>query len=221
VTLPAETPLSKLRAFFRKSEPEVYPIRLEFELSNKCNLECAMCSGVFSSSIRANREGKPPLPQMYDSNFVEQLKPFIPHLKQAKFLGGEPFLIDIYYDIWELFIKSNPSCEIIITTNGTVFTNKVQRVLENLNCQIIVSLDSVTKDTYEGIRVNAVMERTLDHLDKFMSLNRDGLVCELARHEYVFQYGDVSGERVAQASAGGGPGPGSRSLQARTTRAGE
>jgi MoaA/NifB/PqqE/SkfB family radical SAM enzyme len=154
------------------NKPPDYPVSMEFELSNKCNLECAMCSGLFSSSIRANREGKPALPMVYDGRFVEQLKPFVPHLKKAKFLGGEPFLIDLYYEIWELFIQSNPACEIVITTNGTMFTNKVQRVLEHLNCQVIVSLDSIEKATYEGIRVNAVMERTLDHLERFMTLNR-------------------------------------------------
>jgi molybdenum cofactor biosynthesis enzyme MoaA len=45
-------------------------------------------------------------------------------------------------------------------------------VLEHLNCQIVVSLDSVEKATYESIRVNATMERTLEHVDKFMTLNR-------------------------------------------------
>jgi MoaA/NifB/PqqE/SkfB family radical SAM enzyme len=172
VVAPADGPLTKFASIFRKPKQEPYPTQMEFELSNKCNLECAMCSGLFSSSIRANRENKAPLPQIYNSEFVEQLKEFIPHLKQAKFLGGEPFLIDIYYEIWELFIQSNPSCQIVITTNGSVFTNKVQRVLEHLNCQIVVSLDSVQKATYESIRVNATMERTLDHVEKFMALNR-------------------------------------------------
>jgi len=172
VPAPSDGAFSKLASMFRKAETVIYPIRMEFELSNKCNLECAMCSGFFSSSIRANRENLPPLAQLYNGEFVAQLKEFIPHLKQAKFFGGEPFLIDIYYEIWELFIELNPSCEIIITTNGTVFTNKVQRVLEHLNCQIVVSLDSVEKATYESIRVNGTMERTLDHVDKFMTLNK-------------------------------------------------
>ena len=172
VPAPSDGVFSKLGSMFRKAEPVIYPVRMEFELSNKCNLECAMCSGLFSSTIRSNRENKPPLPQVYDSEFVRQLRQFIPHLKQAKFLGGEPFLIDIYYEIWELFIELNPACEIVITTNGTVFTNKVQRVLEQLNCQIIVSLDSIEKATYESIRVNGTMERTLEHVEKFMTLNK-------------------------------------------------
>jgi MoaA/NifB/PqqE/SkfB family radical SAM enzyme len=152
--------------------PKRYPLRLEFELSNKCNLECAMCSGFFSSSIRANREQLPALPQSYDSKFVEQLLPYLPGLTHAKFLGGEPFLIDIYYEIWDRLIELNPHCKVSITTNGTVYTEKVKRVLERLNCEIIVSIDSVVKPTYESIRRNATMERTLANFEVFAEFNR-------------------------------------------------
>ncbi len=149
-----------------------YPTQLEFELSNTCNLECAMCSGTFSSTIRAKREKLPPLPQVYDKNFVDQLEPFMPHLRNCNFVGGEPFLIDIYFDIWERLSVLNPQCRIAITTNGTVYNSKVQRVLETLNCFITVSLDSVVKPTYESIRVNAKMERTLANVEKFFASNK-------------------------------------------------
>ena len=33
-----------------------YPSVLEFELINTCNLECVMCTGEYSSLIRAKRE---------------------------------------------------------------------------------------------------------------------------------------------------------------------
>jgi MoaA/NifB/PqqE/SkfB family radical SAM enzyme len=163
--------LSKLKRAVGMTPEKVYPVCLEFELSNKCNLECTMCSGFCSSSIRANRENLPALPQLYDSRFVEQLVPFIPHLQQARFFGGEPFLVDLYYEIWELFIESNPSCEIFITSNGTVFTPKVQRVLEKLNCRITVSVDSIDKQKYEAIRKNAKLETTLANVEKFRAIN--------------------------------------------------
>lgn len=164
--------LDRVRSVLRPQRIKRYPTRLDFELSNKCNLECVMCSGFFSSSIRANRDNLPPLPQYYDKAFVEQLLPFLPHLTHAKFLGGEPFLIDLYYSIWDNLIKVNPGCSVSITTNGTVYTDKVKRVLEMLNCEIIVSLDSVTKSTYESIRRNATLERTLDNVEKFAAINR-------------------------------------------------
>jgi len=149
-----------------------YPKRLEFELSNTCNLECAMCNGQFSSTIRMNREKLPPLPQVYDSAFLEQLLPFLTNVKSVSFIGGEPFLIDIYYQIWDLLMDVNPNCHISITTNGTVYTSRVKRVLENLNCQINISLDSITKGTYESIRVNGKLERTLANLEEFTRVNR-------------------------------------------------
>jgi len=149
-----------------------WPQQMEFELSNKCNLQCAMCSGFFSSTIRAVREKLPPLPEIYDDAFVEQLRPFLPHLKRAKFLGGEPFLIDVYYKIWDLLIELNPACEVSITTNGTVFNKRVGQILERLNCRVIVSLDSIRKETYEKIRVNAKMERTLENFDANMHVNK-------------------------------------------------
>jgi MoaA/NifB/PqqE/SkfB family radical SAM enzyme len=78
-----------------------YPRVMEFELSNECNLECVMCNGYFSSSIRKNREKLPASVSPYNDQFVDELDQFIPHLTDAKFLGGEPFMIDIYLKIWE------------------------------------------------------------------------------------------------------------------------
>lgn len=152
-----------------RSDPgaRVYPLRLEFELSNKCNLECAMCSGEFSSLIRQNREHLPPLADVYDDRLVEQLREFVPHLKEADFRGGEPFLIDIYYAIWELLIELNPECIISITSNGTAFSPKIKRVVENLNVHLIFSLDSLHAPTYENIRRNGKLEKTLANIDAF------------------------------------------------------
>ncbi|HXH19582.1 MAG TPA: radical SAM protein [Chitinophagales bacterium] len=144
-----------------------YPRVMEFELSNKCNLECVMCNGYFSSSIRKNREKLPPILSPYNEKFVTELEEFIPHLTDAKFLGGEPFMIDIYLLIWERIRKINPGIRIHITTNGTFLTDRVKDLLEGLNAGIIISIDSVVKETYEKIRVNGSYERVMAHLEYF------------------------------------------------------
>ena len=146
-----------------ESLTHVMPKVIGFEISNVCNLECKMCSGYFSSSIRENREKLPPLPFPYDDGFIAQLEPFIPHLKQAKFLGGEPFLIDIYYKIWEMIARINPSIEVSITTNGTVLHKKAKTVLESIRSNIIISIDSLERSNYERIRRNARFEKVLEH----------------------------------------------------------
>lgn len=138
---------------------KLYPEILEFELSNICNLECVMCSGMHSHLIRKNRDKLPPLKIPYDKDFVEQIKPFVQKAKLARFLGGEHFLTPIYFPKWELFIQLNPEAEIHITTNATNLSNKVWRVLDNCNVNPIISVDSLNPENYERIRKNASFEK--------------------------------------------------------------
>ena len=140
------------------------PQMMEFEISNVCNLECTMCNGFFSSSIRRHRERLPALKSPYDMAFVEQLEPFIPHLSQAKFLGGEPFLIRTYYRIWDMLIRLNPGVQVSITTNGTTLNQRVTDILEKLQAHIVVSVDSLEKENYERIRVNADFDTVMQNV---------------------------------------------------------
>ncbi len=145
-----------------------FPKEMSFELANTCNLECIMCLGMLSSSIRQNRDKLPPLPQHYGPELLEELKLFIPHLHEARFFGGEPFLIPLYLDIWELFMELNPDCKIYITTNGTILNNRVKNILEKLsNFHLVISLDGITKPTFEAIRQNANFERVIENLSYF------------------------------------------------------
>lgn len=146
-----------------------YPSVMEFELSNVCNLECEMCNGNFSSLIRAKREKLPPLENPYDSKFVDQLEEFIPYLDEVKFYGGEPFLIDIYYEIWERIIKINPKVRISVQTNGTTLNSRLKDIMEKIDFHINVSFDSLQKDIYESIRKNANYERVVENIEYFNS----------------------------------------------------
>jgi MoaA/NifB/PqqE/SkfB family radical SAM enzyme len=138
-----------------------YPSVMEFELSNRCNLECVMCKGELSSTIRKNREGLPPMSSHYDSDFVHQLEEFMPHLREAKFLGGEPFLIDIYYEIWQRMAELNPHIRPTVTTNATVLNNRVKDVLGRMRFNIIVSIDSFDEDTYAAIRHRGELDKVM------------------------------------------------------------
>lgn len=149
-----------------------YPRGMEFELSSTCNLECVMCTGEFSSSIRKNREGLEPYPELYGIEFARQLEAFIPYLWQAKFYGGEPFLVSIYYEIWERMARLNPALAAHITTNGTIFNKRVRGVLEKVRTHLIVSVDSFRKETYEAIRQNARFEKVMESIDYFAEVNR-------------------------------------------------
>ena len=147
-------------------DPE-WPQRMEFSISNSCNLECVMCNGLYSSAIRAHREKLPPRPKIYSPEFIESLRKYLPHLARAKFLGGEPLLITEYHRIWEMMAEDAPQVSCHVTTNGTQYNRRIEQFMEKLNFGFAVSLDGVTKKTVESIRVNANFDEQMVILKKF------------------------------------------------------
>lgn len=164
-----------------------YPVMFEFELSNQCNLECIMCGGKWSSAIRKNRENQSAIKSPYDENFVGQIRPFLPHLKRANFLGGEPFLIHVYQDIWQDILDINPSIEVAITSNGTVLNPRARKIVEQLpNCKITLSIDSLQKDTWENIRRNGKFDILKSNLEWLISIGKvkSFSVCPMIQNRY-------------------------------------
>lgn len=151
-----------------------WPSRMEFALSNACNLQCVMCNGDFSSAIRAHREGLPPLAPAYGEAFLEELAPFLPRLEQARFLGGEPFLAEINHRIWDLMVATGSTAECNVTTNGTQWSPRVEAVLEQLPFSIGISMDGVRRETVESIRVGVSHERLMANVDRFLDYRDRG-----------------------------------------------
>lgn len=147
---------------FDKFEPSKWPQIMEFCLENVCNLACEMCNSTLSSTIRKNNN-LPALQTKYSNQFLEELNDFIPHLKEAVFVGGEPFLIPSYFVIWDKMRELNPSISISIVTNGTVLNNRIKSVLEKGNFNLNISIDSVDPQTYESVRSNAKFDTLMQN----------------------------------------------------------
>lgn len=150
-----------------------FPSKIDFELSNECNLECIMCRGEFSSAIRRNREKLPPLRSVYDSAFVDQLEAFMPYLENSHFLGGEPFMIPIYIEIWERMIRINPAIRISVQTNGTILSKRIKSLMEKITFEISVSIDSITAENYQLIRKNGNFEQLMENIAYFRAYCRE------------------------------------------------
>jgi len=166
---------------YHKSTYADFPQVMEFELSNECNLECQMCNGNVSSSIRKKRDNLPPLFNPYDDEFVIQLEPYITNLKEAKFYGGEPFLIPIYFRIWDRLMSINPNCNVFLITNGTHWNSKIKHLVEAMNLDIAISIDSLQKERLESIRKNANFENLIENITNFNEvLQRKGKTLSLS-----------------------------------------
>ncbi|HWB63546.1 MAG TPA: radical SAM protein [Chitinophagales bacterium] len=155
------------RAYDNQFPLTEYPSLMEFELSNTCNLECTMCTGLLSSSIRRNREHLPALKSPYGEKFVQELQEFIPHLHEARFNGGEPFLIKTYWQIWDNILQLNPKLRVVVATNGTVLNERVKDYLTRGNFHLNISIDGMSHETYDNIRVNSDIDRVLEHFKWF------------------------------------------------------
>ncbi len=147
-------------------EGERWPAKLEFALSNTCNLGCVMCNGEYSSVLRA-QEGLPPLPPVYGDEFFEDLRRYLPHTQTLAFLGGEPFLQKECYRIWDMLIAMDLAIPTHVTTNGSIYNDRVERLLETIPFNLSISVDGVTKETVESIRVNVKYETLMQNLRRF------------------------------------------------------
>ena len=152
--------------------PSRWPRQLEFTLSNRCNLACIQCNGDNSSTIRAQREGRPPLPMPYGEGFFEQLPPFLERAEVVSFLGGEPFLAPEARRVWDLLLAGSHRPVVRVTTNATVWSAAVERYVHGLEMHLALSIDGATKETYERIRVGASYERVIAIRDRMVAASR-------------------------------------------------
>ena len=146
-----------------------WPTRMEFNLSNACNLMCIQCDGESSSSIRAHREGRAPLPKVYGDEFFDDLRLFLPHLDQIVFAGGEPFLGSENFRVWDLIAEVRPDLDVMVVTNATQWNPRVEAVLERLRFGVVISLDGISKPTYESIRVGADFDQVMENVERFIT----------------------------------------------------
>ncbi len=143
-----------------------WPTKLEFALSNACNLGCIMCDSEYSSVLRA-REGLPPMPRVFGDRFFQQLAPYLQHATSLTFLGGEPFMQRECYRIWDMLIDMELGIPCHVTTNGSIYNRRVEHVLHNLPFNLAISVDGVTKETIENIRVDVKYESLMENIRQF------------------------------------------------------
>ena len=141
-----------------------YPSLIEISVDNTCNLECVMCSSVNSSKIAMSR-GVKSINKIDTDLLFTQLKEFLPFVREIIFTGGEPFLSRFYFNVWKEIIKKNPSCKITLNTNCSVLTDEAKEIIEKGIFEFNVSLDSISKETYEHIRKNANFETTFNNFN--------------------------------------------------------
>lgn len=74
--------------------------------------------------------------------------------------------------VWDLMIELDTRPQIWVTTNGTVWSDRVEHYLRELQMGISMSIDGVDPDTIAAIRVGADPEQLLANRDRFLATIR-------------------------------------------------
>lgn len=149
-----------------------FPIHLDIETTNGCNLQCPMCPRTVL--LQKNSFYKI---QFMDFGFYRHL------IDQGADRGlcsvklnylGEPLLHpDVVKQV--RYAKKRGIIDVMFNTNGTLLTEDLSRQLLDAGLdKIFFSFDSHLKDEYESIRIGADFEKTVDNIKTFVRLKNSG-----------------------------------------------
>ena len=152
--------LNFLEIIKRRTILKSYPIEIEFNLTNKCNLKCIMCdSQTHCGSFIA------------DNKQVDDLIEIMPYLKKLILRGGEVFFHNRLKEILQQCEKNNVFVEII--TNGLLLNREnINTILNVGNGLLTFSIDSINKNKYEMIRKGGSFERLIKNINLFNEMKK-------------------------------------------------
>ena len=140
------------------------PGYIQIEPVGQCNLRCQMCS------IQFRQDGPPygPPAFMEFATFTSIIDQFV-GLRELHLQGlGEPMMHPRFFDMVEYAAKKG----IRVTTNSNLTLLNERRaercVTSGLDC-LHVSIDGVTAQTYERIRVRAHFDRVVSNLERILA----------------------------------------------------
>lgn len=155
----------------RFGETEEVAIKyLDVTFNNDCNLECVMCSPIYSHKLNKlfHHELNFPKVDRWSVDISdEKLHSLLPGLEMLTITGGEPFASKKILT----FIKSVSQSDYSKNITLRLFTNLTHLdlgLLKNLECfkkvEIYLSIDSI-EENYEFIRYPAKWNRIIENLE--------------------------------------------------------
>ena len=150
-----------------------WPSELFLELSNVCDLKCAMCQ-EFSSlnplryfNLRQENRGF-----MQAGDYLESLETVLKHSLFVHAFGyGEPTIHPQFSD----FLETIAPYEVMIDffTNGMHLTDELcETLVSNHVSKITVSFSGSTKSDYENVYLGGVFETVLEGIDRLTAYKR-------------------------------------------------
>ncbi len=147
-----------------------FPLHLDIEVSSNCNLLCPMCPRTH----RVERGQWESVDLSFDA-FKKIIDEGVPLGLRAINLNnfGESLLNPHLVDMVR-YAKDRGVIDIMMHTNGTLMTPKTSRALMEAGIDtVIFSIDSISKQLYERIRVNGNFDKTVANIRNFAAIRRE------------------------------------------------
>jgi len=149
-----------------------FPLYLQIELHQICNLKCPMCSiGAPLANQKYITDQKMSW-DTYEKIILEGEKYECPSLNPQGI--NEPLLTPNLEDYIK-FASNHGFIDIMMNSNATLLSEERSRkILESGFTRIRFSLDAATKDTYEKIRIGGNYDKVIENIEKFLKIKKRG-----------------------------------------------
>lgn len=156
-----------------------FPLHIDIESTNACNLRCTMCPRNFMTEKIGYIEW-----DLFQKIIDEGARHRLPSIKLN--YRGEPLL---HPQLTEMvfYAKKKGIIEVQFNTNGlTLNEKKIEELIDSGLDRIIFSIDGATKKTYEMIRTGSNYERVANNVKTLVKMrNKKGSKRPLVRVQMV------------------------------------
>ena len=131
------------------------PPKVIIDTTNRCNSDCIMC---------LSRKGSQEMPKETFERLAVELFPFADEYHTT--VNGEPLMTTYFCDIPPLLEEYG--VRLNLTTNGTLLTPEIAKLILPVLRRIKVSFDGSTKGTFESIRRGSCFETVVNNIRNFV-----------------------------------------------------
>jgi glycosyltransferase involved in cell wall biosynthesis len=143
--------------------------KISFEYHTCCNLRCEYCSEQFYGGKKPDYHVDELLDEMIEKGCLDKCESII-------WGGGEPTLDPKFeYMITQAAKVKNRGTQRVIT-NATVYSQTIDRLLNENKISIVTSIDSGCPETFKKIRGADMYNRVIDNLKRYSSVNPSDII---------------------------------------------
>ena len=118
--------------------------------SSKCNVSCSMCKAKETNWSLTKQD-------------IDDIYSYFPYLEHITWWGGEPTISNLFYEMLEDSLRYK-NIQHTIITNGQYMPKKFLDIVSKNNIEVVISIDSANKETYETIRKGASFDKLQENL---------------------------------------------------------